>query len=543
MDLWNDIVTTAALGTERRAFVPSADEQLGALLARIDPAEHEGALLAAAAAVALYRRAGRLPASATWPAAPECVLDDMPACTPHAERRLATMLEGTNRALLPEWLAALAAAQRHAPHALLPELLELGRTHADLRAAILPVMGARGRWLAAQNPDWSYAGLRAESLELGASEQELGDSAEKLKAQNAQLIAAWETGSQAARLTLLQEVRSAAPAHARGMIAATWAGEKADDRAAFLEIFAVGLSIDDQPLLEEALDDRSKEVRRIAAALLARLPESRLAERLLERMGPVLAWIPAEKPRLLGLRPGQPARIDLTLPKACDKAMARDGVEPKPPRGRSFGERAWWAVQMIACIPPSHWSQIWRASPAEIVAATIASEWQHELLFAWVNATRNHADANWAEALLSAWAYPSSSFNPALLTEFVEPLLKILPYARRQAFVIEHIQKNSLAIQVDSIVAMLRACGPRWSTELSRIVLDQLRRATQEQKNITWNVNAGFQEFALYMAPELSQAAAAAWPQTEQLRWQAAIDAFLIKLQFRRDMLSELREG
>jgi len=43
--------------------------------------------------------------------------------------------------------------------ALLPDLLELGRTQADLRAAILPALDRRGHWLAAQNQDWSYASV------------------------------------------------------------------------------------------------------------------------------------------------------------------------------------------------------------------------------------------------------------------------------------------------------------------------------------------------------------------------------------------------
>src|SRR5258706_42495 len=60
-------------------------------------------------------------------------------------------------ALVPEWLGALSSAGRRAPAALLPDLLELGRTQADLRAAILPALDRRGGWLAAQNPDWSYA--------------------------------------------------------------------------------------------------------------------------------------------------------------------------------------------------------------------------------------------------------------------------------------------------------------------------------------------------------------------------------------------------
>src|SRR5689334_9964548 len=160
MNLWEDIVTTATLGTERRAFAPPPDAgPLGALLARIDPADREGALLAAAAAAALYRRAGRIPARTDQPAPLACTMDDLSACPPRATLRLAAMLEGTHQGLLPEWLAALAAARRRAPDALLPDLLELGRAQADLRAAILPALGARGRWLAAQNPDWSYASV------------------------------------------------------------------------------------------------------------------------------------------------------------------------------------------------------------------------------------------------------------------------------------------------------------------------------------------------------------------------------------------------
>jgi hypothetical protein len=529
MELWNDILAAAVLGVERRPFeIPRSDGALGALLARLDPADREGALLAAAGAVALYRRAGRRAQPAHAPAAPACPSDERAACSARAAQRLATLLEGNHRALLPEWLAALDVRGRRVAEAMLPDLLELGRAQPDLRTAILPALGARGRWLAAQNPDWSYA-----SSEFTVVCAELDE--EQLKTE-------WETGSRAARLTLLREVRNVAPALARELVAATWAGEKADDRAAFLETYEAGLSMDDEPFLEGALDDRSKEVRRAAAALLARLPAARLAVRMFERMQPLLVWAGGEKPRMLGLRPGQPARIDVTLPGVCDKAMIRDGVEPKPPRGRNFGERVWWVVQMLACVPPSHWSQAWRRSPAEIVAATIASEWWNELLVAWVNAARNHADSDWAEALLSAWAYPSPNFNPAALTEFVELLLEVLPHERREAFVIAYMQTNSVAIRVDSIIPMLRACGPRWSDELSRVVLDQLRRMTQEQKTFTWNIHAGFQEFALYMAPGLIQEAAENWPPDGQAWWQAAVDRFLILLQFRRDMLEELRE-
>ena len=44
--------------------------------------------------------------------------------------------------------------------------------------------------------------------------------------------------------------------------------------------------MDDEPFLESALDDRSREVRQQAADLLTRLPDSRLALRMAERAGP-----------------------------------------------------------------------------------------------------------------------------------------------------------------------------------------------------------------------------------------------------------------
>src|SRR5262245_17519255 len=142
MHLWNDILTAAIIGVERRPFeIPRGDGALGALLAQLDPADPAGALLASAGTLALYRRAGRLPPTAPTPNTAACPPDERPACSAHAEQRLVTLLEGHQRVLLPEWLAALDAAGLRVGEAMLPELLELGRRHESLRAAILPALG------------------------------------------------------------------------------------------------------------------------------------------------------------------------------------------------------------------------------------------------------------------------------------------------------------------------------------------------------------------------------------------------------------------
>ena len=97
------------------------------------------------------------------------------------------------------------------------------------------------------------------------------------------------------------------------------------------------MSLDDETFLEAALDDRRKEVRGAAADLLARLPESALRRRALERALPLLKFKSNKLRR---------KTIEVTLPEACDKAMQRDGVEPKP-GFRGVGEKAWWLQQML----------------------------------------------------------------------------------------------------------------------------------------------------------------------------------------------------
>jgi hypothetical protein len=533
MDLWNDIVTTALLGTGRRAFrPPPADRALAVALGQIDTADQAGALLAAAAVVALYQRAGQLPPRDDTQPTPACAPDQRLACAPRAARHLSAMLSDTQRALLPEWLVALEAAGRRVPNAQLPELLELGHSQAGLREHILPVLGRRGRWLAAQNPDWSYARLVAGGWGLEAGGREIGDSAETLKAQNAQLKAEWETGAHPARLTLLGELRKAAPAQARDLLATTWASEKAEHRSTFLATFAVGLTIDDEPFLEAALDDRSKEVRRCAAGLLAGLPESRLAQRMGERARPLLTWVAGEKRRLLGLRPGQSARIEIVLPADCDKAMIRDGIEPKPPAGRQkLGEKAWWLLQILRAIPPGTWCQQWSATPAELMTIAEQSEWRAVLQEGWVAAALAARDTLWAEEMLRV--------DPNKVD-----LLDLLSPARQEALLLQILRSDCMPLHKHAVLGLLRQTRHTWSAALTRAVMQAIHRHMRKWKDpYDYQLRSAITEdFARRIPPALLDEIAAGWPNDPAVRerWEGVIDRMLITLQFRRDMLDAL---
>ncbi|HEX5083719.1 MAG TPA: DUF5691 domain-containing protein, partial [Blastocatellia bacterium] len=303
MSLWTEITNTALIGCERKPLsLNGASGKLGDLLGRLDQSDREGALFGAAAAVSLYVRAGSLSLKDEQPLPEASDPDDAPRCGEQSAIRLEMMLRGEYKELLPEWLAKTAAAGRRAPEELLTLLLNTGRTMEDISGEILSVLGARGRWLAAQNPDWAYA--------IGVFDETL-----------------WETGSSQQRAAVLAELRKRDAARARELLASNWAQESPKDRADFLEALKYGLSIDDEAFLEAALDDRRKEVRGVAVDLLARLPESALRRRMIERVRPLITF---------KLNKLKRKTIEVTLPETCDKAMQRDGVDQK------VDDPSWW---------------------------------------------------------------------------------------------------------------------------------------------------------------------------------------------------------
>jgi hypothetical protein len=291
--------------------------------------------------------------------------------------------------------------------------------------------------------------------------------------------------------------------------------------------------MDDEPLLESALDDRSKEVRRAAAALLTGLPASRRAQRILARALPLLAWVPAEKPRMLGLRQGQPARLEVTLLDVCDQPMIRDGIEPKPPVDRKdLGEKAWWLFQILCAVPPATWSVRFNISPADLIAAAGRGEWQALLYEAWGAAAITFRDAAWAEPLLLA-----DPRQPALLAA--------LAPARQEVLLLSMLRGDVAPLHKHPVLGLLRQTRHRWSAELTRAVLGAVRRHMRAANvgNDHQLRSAITEDFALRMPPAMLDEIADGWPAGEDVRerWQGVIDRLLIIVQFRRDMLDALR--
>jgi hypothetical protein len=419
------------------------------------------ALLDAAAVETVRRRAGLRPvraAAGPQPAAP----DGRPALPPAAARRLATLLTdrpgtgGGRRGaapdlmeLLPQWLALANAHGYAAPPETLPALLDAARGRTDLRTAALTFAGTRALWLARLNTDWRFA-LRAApgsgSALPGADEPE-------------RVRRLWQEGLFAERVALLTTLRAQDAPAARELLVSTWSTERAEDRLMFLDSLRTGLEAADEPFLEGALSDRSRNVRSTAAELLSALPTSALAGRMARR---ATACVAVD-------RTGDTPTIVVEAPHECDPGMERDGVQPKAPAGR--GERSWWLGQLVEAAPLDAWSaRLDGRSPEEVVALPVADDWQAELHGAWCRAAVRQRDPNWSRALLGAPVTPEAGGPGAVSLAERAKLLATLDAGERAEWVAGFIGTHGLS----EAFQLLGVCDVPWAPSLGRAVVDAL---------------------------------------------------------------------
>lgn len=450
---WEDLVTTALLGTDRRPLAGGGPDRAAPV-----------ALLDAAALATVRRRAGLRPAAAARRPEPAAE-DPRPALPAAAARRLALLLadrSGTGGGrrgaspdlmeLLPQWLATANAHGYAAPPKTLPALLDAARGRTDLRPAALAFAGPRGLWLARLNPDWRFA-LRA-APGGGAALPDLDD------ADGVQRL--WEEGLFAERVALLAAIRAVRPAAARELLEVTWATERAEDRLMFLDSLRSGLSAEDEPFLERALADRSRNVRAMAAELLSALPASALAARMAVRAG---ACVSVDHTR------GAPA-IVVEAPLECDASMERDGVVAEPPAGR--GERSWWLGQLVEAAPLGTWPRrLGGRTPREIVELPVTDDWQSELHAAWCRAAVRQRDPEWSRALLGTPAVPEAGGPGAVSLAERAKLLGTLGAAERADWVAGFIATHGLS----EAFQLLGVCAVPWAAPLGRAVVDALNIA------------------------------------------------------------------
>jgi hypothetical protein len=319
--------------------------------------------------------------------------------------------------LVVDWLDLAASAGRRAPHRMLPPLLALATSTPSVAEHLGPAIGARGTWL---RELLGESGSPAPAIAAETEWAELPSS---------------EAGAR------LERLRRTDPAAARSLLLEHWDSLGARERAAHLATLATNLGPDDEDLLEQALDDKAKSVREVAAGLLDGLPRSARAGRMANRLRPLV--------RVKGLLRKQ---LEVSLPAEPDASAVRDGVVPSPRTGEP--DRLQRLETIIRGAPLEVWTEA-AGSPASALALLSGEKRVTETIL--TTAVRR-ADLEWVRALLG--------LRPDLR------LVRCLPDGEREAAVRRLLSQAT--VQPVALVPLLRDLPTPWGLPLAEDVLEKL---------------------------------------------------------------------
>lgn len=504
-----ELVSTALVGTARRtADVAALPATVAEIATRLngDPAV---TLLETVALQDCFARGAILPGSAE-PVEPARD-DPRPVLPPAAAARLGTLLTDTS-SFLEEWFALAEPFDYRAPDALCSRLLERAKSVARYREQLLRLAGARGRWLAAQHPGWR-------SLVRAAV-----DDDESI----------WSHGRPAERRAWLARLRHRDPAAARAALAGSWAKESGPGKVELLAVLSESLSAADEALLESALDDRRADVRRMAADLLACLPDSAFAHRMAERAA---TWVS------FGDRPDHPL-LTTAGPGVLDDAARRDGVGDSFPftAYRADGSpdlAAEWLHRVVAATPLSHWEAI-LGVPEHAVRVPMAESLRGPMFAGWADAALAQRNSAWAGALFSIIAGSPAAGDPD--GEKLRELFAIQPLDDQ----VRHLRRldSSWLAEIESL---LRAVPHPWPPAVAEHVLRLLTERAKlsaarpgAPSLVPGSYRTLFRAAATHFPVTVIPAVAAAARDCGDPYWEQDFDRLAGDLMERKTMLEEL---
>ncbi len=438
------IVTTALVGTARQE---NADIVTGTpvdtLVSTLSAGEFERQLLLQAGAWAIYRQAGRM--TEHIEEVPESAPDEsLPACSLAVSVLLHRLLLGEHKNLLPEALEYLRMESLRIPFELLP--LALAVRTKSLQSAVFPVLGERGMWLSQFNPEWAWV-----KNFLPASANALPYEAE----------ITWHEGTTGQRCEVLRRLRAIDPTLAREWLEAAWMQEKAEVRLELLRTLEVGLSEEDEPFLEKVLDDRAASVNAEVPPLLARIPASAFARRMLGRADAIVT-------NLQG-------KLRLKLPTTFDKAWQRDGIIEKPQA--SLDERSWWLIQILAYIPLTHWEEQFKISPVELIEMADTDKFGNSIIEGWSLAAQIFEAELWIEPLWDWWQRQQrkKTLGGTTTSDMRATLMKHMTDRLAERKIQQMMVNHTLPENADW-EALLSEVPTPWSSEFGDTYLQTLRQ-------------------------------------------------------------------
>lgn len=294
------------------------------------------------------------------------------------------------------------------------------------------------------------------------------------------------------------------------------------------------LSQHDEEFLEQALDDKRKEVRMTAVRLLAQIPSSDYAQRMFERVSHFLELDDSdpEVPRPL-----------ISLPEKCTKDMIRDGVNPRQKWSKS-GLKASRLLQMLGFVAPERWESHFGSSAEELINIFARGEWALLLLQGLIDASVLHKNKRWRIALLKFWIRESGQKRwEALNLKQLLPQLDNLSYNELSLMA---VKKAPIVVETAiPAVQLLQLPGYHWEDKLSMLTIKQLKTWISNEHRSYWQKRPYdhlLANAALSVHPRLHKYFHDKWPVNDYI-WATRskeVDDFLNILAFRKKMILAL---
>ncbi|MFT5263474.1 MAG: hypothetical protein ACI8YQ_002217 [Polaribacter sp.] len=504
-----DLIRIALLGSDRTELPESLREEIKAL--GVEDKDRAKAILRAVTKWQMQQKAAYIPPrfEGEWPLAPDTANERF--CSPNATKYLQQIMDGKYEQVLPEFFSIAKSEACFLPPEQVPTLLQQASENPGQAALLKPLMGAHAKWLAAQHPEWSL--LFAETA-----------------------IEDWPDVGFQQRVHIFRKMRERNISVSLELLQSVWKDIDFRQKKSFLKVMRFTVCLEDEVILEVALTDKRKEVRKVAAELLQSIPESKLLQRV---------WQGLEE--LVHIKKGKDGeeKPEVQLPNEISPAMLRDGIDPSQQWLRG-GLRASRLGQMMAIIPPGKWEEKFKRAPTKLIEIFAQSDYAIILLQSFSHAATLHRNDDWAIAILEFWLYHHHldrwvDFMPKQLCEN----LSAEAFNRIAIPALEYC--DQLPTDEDPITILIRKNTHPWNESLTQAFIMKCKEWISEYSSSYWtaiHLKSIIQNASYHIEPKLADSLTKSWPTTSAAwgSWESDIETFFKVLRFRKGMKEALKE-
>ena len=435
MEIWDNYVNAALLGTSRREFKPTEDDsKLSHIIGRImqQDEEIEIRFLRAGVFINQYRKAAMGPLDIDTEDIVPCEPEALNPCPDRLVNVYGRLLQEVNHELVQLCLDRFKQLNCHLPFEYLASSLNLFGESVELKRKILECAGNRGKWLMSFYPDSGQVDQMPEILFVEGNTNE--------------------------RLLAFEQLRSSDPVKALELLQSTWKTEPAAFKVEVLRKLRINLNKGDENFLITATKEKGSKVVKEAYTNLLLLPNSNVSKVISDFVIPLFK----RKKGLLGGLIGNGElewNKEFTVPSnftqyGFDLLSINEGMS----------EKESLLYQLMVFVQPSKWMQAFETNEAGVVNLFNQSSTKVFLPALCL------ATGNFKELKFAAEIYKTTRF-----AAFEYP--DLYSWEDKQRIVLDLIQNTNVRELVEFVND-----GSEWSTEFTKKVVKGIMESDNQME-------------------------------------------------------------